>query len=88
MSSEGPVLMEETAQAPSPGTPKNSRRSRCVVVARGHGRESADPRLITHAVLILGVAIIAFPVYVTFVASTITAEEVLAAAMPLVRART
>jgi len=28
---------------------------------------------ITHAVLILGVAIIAFPVYVTFVASTITA---------------
>ena len=32
---------------------------------------------LTHAVLILGVAIIAFPVYVTFVASTITAEEVL-----------
>src|SRR5678815_1563171 len=39
---------------------------------------------ITHAVLILGVAIIALPVYVTFVASTITAEEVLAAPMPLV----
>ena len=39
---------------------------------------------ITHAILILGVAIIAFPVYVTFVASTITAEEVLAAPMPLV----
>jgi sn-glycerol 3-phosphate transport system permease protein len=39
---------------------------------------------ITHAVLILGVAVIAFPVYVTFVASTITAEEVLAAPMPLV----
>ena len=34
----------------------------------------------THVVLILGVAIIAFPVYVTFVASTITAEEVLAGA--------
>src|SRR6188768_2550818 len=39
---------------------------------------------ITHAVLILGVAIIAFPVYITFVASTITAEEVLAAPMSLV----
>jgi sn-glycerol 3-phosphate transport system permease protein len=39
---------------------------------------------ITHAVLILGVAVIAFPVYVTFVASTITAEEVLAAPMSLV----
>ncbi len=39
---------------------------------------------LTHAVLLLGVAVIAFPVYVTFVASTITAEEVLAAPMPLV----
>ena len=39
---------------------------------------------LTHVVLILGVAVIAFPVYVTFVASTITAEEVLAAPMPLV----
>ena len=39
---------------------------------------------LTHAVLILGVAIVAFPVYVTFVASTITAEQVLAAPMPLV----
>ena len=39
---------------------------------------------ITHAVLILGVVVIAFPVYVTFVASTITAEQVLAAPMPLV----
>jgi len=38
---------------------------------------------LTHAVLILGVAVIAFPVYVTFVASTITAEEVLAAPMSL-----
>jgi sn-glycerol 3-phosphate transport system permease protein len=38
---------------------------------------------VTHAVLILGVVIVAFPVYVTFVASTITAEEVLAAPMSL-----
>ena len=42
---------------------------------------------ITHAVLILGVAVIAFPVYVTFVASTITAEEVLSAPMSLVPAK-
>jgi len=40
--------------------------------------------VLTHLVLILGVAVIAFPVYVTFVASTITAEEVLAAPMPLI----
>ena len=33
---------------------------------------------ITHAVLWIGVAIVAFPVYVTFVASTLTAEQVLA----------
>jgi len=39
---------------------------------------------LTHVVLLLGVAVIAFPVYVTFVASTITAEEVLAAPMSLV----
>ncbi len=39
---------------------------------------------LTHAVLWLGVAIVALPVYVTFVASTLTAEQVLAAPMPLV----
>ena len=39
---------------------------------------------VTHAVLWIGVAIVAFPVYVTFVASTLTAEQVLAAPMPLV----
>ena len=38
---------------------------------------------LTHAVLCLGVAIVAFPVWVTFVASTLTAEQVLAAPMPL-----
>ena len=30
--------------------------------------------VITHLVLWVGIAIVAFPVYVTFVASTITAE--------------
>src|SRR6266536_593094 len=36
-----------------------------------------------HAILIAGIAIVAFPIYVTFVASTLTAEEVLAAPMQL-----
>jgi len=38
---------------------------------------------VTHAVLILGVAIVAFPVFVTFIASTHTADEVLQAPMSL-----
>ena len=32
---------------------------------------------LSHAVLILGIVIVVFPVYLTFVASTLTAEEVL-----------
>ena len=39
--------------------------------------------LASHAILVLGVAIVAFPVYVTLVASTHTAQEVLQAPMPL-----
>ena len=39
--------------------------------------------IFAHAVLILGVAVIAFPVYVTFVASTLSLEEILAPPMPL-----
>jgi sn-glycerol 3-phosphate transport system permease protein len=39
---------------------------------------------VSHAVLILGAAIVAFPLYVTFVASTLPVEEILAAPMPLV----
>src|ERR1700712_5446444 len=38
---------------------------------------------ITHAVMILGVLFVAFPVYVTFIASTHTTEEVLHAPMSL-----
>jgi sn-glycerol 3-phosphate transport system permease protein len=38
---------------------------------------------LAHAVLIAGVAIVAFPVYVTFVASTLTGPEVIAAPMTL-----
>ena len=77
--------MEETATAPVGDTPKTSRRF-ALRGRRAEGMVENRPVLdfITHAVLILGVAIIAFPVYVTFVASTITAEEVLAAPMPLV----
>ncbi len=39
--------------------------------------------LLSHAVLILGVAVVAFPIYVTFVASTHSMEEVLQRPMPL-----
>src|SRR5690606_9108684 len=39
--------------------------------------------IITHLILIVGVAIIAFPLYVTFIASTQTAQEVAQAPMSL-----
>lgn len=39
--------------------------------------------IMAHLVLILGVAVVAFPVYITFVASTHTAAEVLQTPMPL-----
>ncbi|MDP4300901.1 sn-glycerol-3-phosphate ABC transporter permease UgpE [Leptothrix discophora] len=39
--------------------------------------------LLAHAVLLLGVLVVAFPVYVTFVASTHTAQEIVQAPMPL-----
>jgi sn-glycerol 3-phosphate transport system permease protein len=42
---------------------------------------------LSHLVLVLGVAIVAFPVYVTFVASTQTSEQVLAAPMSLLPGR-
>src|SRR5476649_1909192 len=38
---------------------------------------------LAHAVLITGEAIIAFPLYVTFVASTLTADQILTVPMPL-----
>jgi sn-glycerol 3-phosphate transport system permease protein len=38
---------------------------------------------LSHAVLILGVVAVAFPLYVTFVASTLRLEEILAVPMPL-----
>jgi sn-glycerol 3-phosphate transport system permease protein len=39
--------------------------------------------LLAHAILILGVFVVAFPVYVTFVASTHTAQDVVQTPMPL-----
>jgi sn-glycerol 3-phosphate transport system permease protein len=39
--------------------------------------------LFSHAVLILGVVVVAFPVYVTFVASTLTLDQILTVPMPL-----
>jgi sn-glycerol 3-phosphate transport system permease protein len=38
----------------------------------------------SHAVLIAGVVLVAFPLYITFVASTLTLEEILQVPMPLV----
>ncbi len=43
--------------------------------------------LLAHAVLILGVLVVAFPLYVTFVASTQTAEQIVQAPMPLLPGR-
>ena len=39
--------------------------------------------ILAHAVMILGVLIVAFPVYITFIASTHTMEEVIQVPMPL-----
>jgi sn-glycerol 3-phosphate transport system permease protein len=39
--------------------------------------------LLSHAVLLLGVLAVAFPIYVTFVASTLTLEEIMSVPMPL-----
>jgi sn-glycerol 3-phosphate transport system permease protein len=38
---------------------------------------------LAHAVLVLGALIVAFPIYVTFVASTLTVEEIMSVPMPL-----
>ena len=38
---------------------------------------------ISHLVLILGVIVVAFPLYITFVASTHTAQEIVQTPMPL-----
>ena len=40
-------------------------------------------RLACHLLLLVGVAIVAFPVWLTFVGATLTAEEILAAPMPV-----
>ena len=39
--------------------------------------------VISHLVLVLGVVVVAFPLYVTFVASTHTAQEIVQVPMPL-----
>jgi sn-glycerol 3-phosphate transport system permease protein len=40
--------------------------------------------VLAHAVLIVGIVIVAFPLYVTFVASTLTLDEIVSVPMPLV----
>jgi sn-glycerol 3-phosphate transport system permease protein len=39
---------------------------------------------VAHAILVLGVVLVAFPLYVTFVASTLTYEQIVNVPMPLV----
>jgi sn-glycerol 3-phosphate transport system permease protein len=39
--------------------------------------------LLSHGVMLVGVLVVAFPVYLTFVASTHTAQEIIQAPMPL-----
>jgi sn-glycerol 3-phosphate transport system permease protein len=41
-------------------------------------------RAFQHAILIAGVLVVAFPLYVTFVASTLTLEQILSVPMPLI----
>ncbi len=38
---------------------------------------------LSHAILIIGVLVVAFPIYITFIASTHTADAVVQAPMPL-----
>jgi sn-glycerol 3-phosphate transport system permease protein len=38
----------------------------------------------SHAILIAGIALVAFPLYITFVASTLTLEQILTVPMPLI----
>ena len=40
-------------------------------------------RILRHVILILGIVIVAFPLYVTFVASTLTYEQIVSVPMPL-----
>ena len=39
--------------------------------------------VLSHAVMIIGVAIVAFPIYLALIASTHTAQEIVQAPMPL-----
>jgi sn-glycerol 3-phosphate transport system permease protein len=39
---------------------------------------------LSHAILVAGVLLVAFPLYITFVASTLTLEQILSVPMPLV----
>ena len=51
----------------------------------GTGRRRID--WLPHLVLVLGVLIVAFPIYITFVASTLTSADILNAPMPLLPGR-
>ena len=60
----------------------SSRRRKKLAVGMVENRRWST--IIAHTVLIIGVLIVAFPLYVTFVASTLTLTEVTVAPMPLI----
>ena len=64
-------------------SPMGRRRSPGAVAAVRHGREPPLLVVLRHAVLIGGVLMVAFPLYVTFVASTLSLDEVIQVPMPL-----
>jgi sn-glycerol 3-phosphate transport system permease protein len=81
--------MSDAAERRSARLPFLSRMLLLPRTGRAGGREGMienRPLLtfVSHVVLAIGVAIVALPVYVTFVASTLAADEVLQSPMPLV----
>ena len=76
--------LETTAATAEPAAPQQPRRFRWGA-RRGEGMIENRPLLtfVSHVVLAIGVAIVALPVYITFVASTLAGNEVLQSPMPM-----
>jgi sn-glycerol 3-phosphate transport system permease protein len=74
----------ETTSAPAQPAPARPRRF-AWLRGRSEGMIENRPLLtfVSHVILAIGVAIVALPVYVTFVASTLAANEVLQSPMPM-----
>jgi sn-glycerol 3-phosphate transport system permease protein len=76
--------LETTSATAEPAAPQHPRRFRWRARS-AEGMIENRPMLtfVSHVVLAIGVAIVALPVYVTFVASTLAANEVLQSPMPM-----